>query len=143
MGTNCKAKLTIKAKWEYVGTVASKLLGAEATKKPLGDSYYAVIKGFDHNSFKTTGSPEYIYIMAIGSVENPAAKIALTLGLVRFFGGEITYNDATCDHPVKFPTPKWIGATNGLDWQRLHQEILDLKPLAAEDIEKCQKWAAY
>jgi hypothetical protein len=173
MGINCSAKLSNKATWEYVGMVASVLLGAKATKQKLGaDSFHAVVEGFNRNTWKPTSMPEYIYILVNGFVDNPVAKaiqdtdelpyhmwygleqrslypkataekIALTLALVKFFGGEITYNDASCDGPETFPVPKYIGAQGGKEWQRLHQEILDLKPLTQADIDACKKWAAY
>jgi hypothetical protein len=171
MGVNCTVELSPKATWEYVGMVASKLLGAKATKEPIGTSFYAIIEGFNGGSFKPTSFPQYIYILVSGDVANPAAKliqdsdglpyhmwyglesrwfnpkataakIALAKGIVKFFGGKITYNDST-DKEEIFKAPSYIGAADGFPWQRLHQEIIDLPPLSIRNINECEKWAAY
>lgn len=71
-----------------------------------------------------------------------AAKIALAEGICKFFGGRIIYNDAT-DKKRTFQTPRYIGATNGKKWERLHQALFDLTPLSTADLKRCTKYAAY
>lgn len=71
-----------------------------------------------------------------------AAKIALAEGICKFFGGRITYNDAT-GAARSFKAPAYIGAEDGKPWYRLQQALLDIKPLTQKDIERNQKHAAY
>lgn len=71
-----------------------------------------------------------------------AAKIALALGIVKFFGGRITYNDA--EGPTRsFKTPRYIGAENGKPYDELQKAMLALKPLTQKDIGRVRKYAAY
>ena len=118
-----------------------------------------------------TDQPAYIYLLLHGDEKNPvmqaiaesdgtpyqfwygienrflypratAAKIALCVGLVKFFGGSITYNDAEGKKRT-FKPPRYIGAEDGKPWRQYQDAQLALKPLTQKDIDRCRKYAAY
>jgi hypothetical protein len=122
------------------------------------------------NRFAPTFMPQYIDILVDGDLENPvlkeigksdsipyqlwygletrsfypkasAAKIALIRGIVKFFGGKITYNDST-DEGRTYPRKIKKGESDKAFYQ-FQDALLKLKPLTQQDIDDCQQYAAY
>ena len=73
-----------------------------------------------------------------------AAKIALCVGLVKFFGGKIDFND--CDNRQvdrRYKPRPDIHATDGEEWDHLQRRIIAVKPLTAADVAKYEKYSGY
>lgn len=72
--------------------------------------------------------------------------IAVGKGLVKFFGGEVDYND--CDSiDVDFKVKKKINSkvcpSDGVPWQEFQKRKFDLQPLTKEDFQEAQERSAY
>lgn len=133
--------------------------------------WHAAVEGFGYGKFEATHTPDYIDILISGDVSNPvskalqdgdsmpyrlwygierkslypkatAAKIALAEAITKFFGGKITYNDCT-DESASFPIRRWIGDESNAAFERFQVELMELKPLGKQDIDRCAKYAAY
>jgi hypothetical protein len=77
-------------------------------------------------------------------IGSTAENIAMGIRLVKFFGGEIDFND--CDEincNIKRPKRKDITACNGKSWDNFQKRIAKVKPLTLEDIWDCEKFASY
>lgn len=72
------------------------------------------------------------------------AKIALCVGLVDFFGGEVDFcdsDDSDVDYEVERRSD--IHATDGEEWNHLNNRILAVEPITAEELYKYEEFAAY
>ncbi len=70
--------------------------------------------------------------------------IAVGLGLAKFFGGSVCFND--CDGKVnkRFKKPRRANnPSDGGPWHKFQHEMMAIKPLTAADPEAVRKFAAY
>lgn len=73
-----------------------------------------------------------------------AAKIALCVGLVKFFGGTVDFNDCDSVNINMRKTPrKPIAPSDGKPWVNFQKAMDTIKPLTEKDAERVKKWAAY
>lgn len=71
-------------------------------------------------------------------------NIAMGIGLVKFFGGEIYFSDSdSSDCDFKRPLRRDITACDGDAWAKFQRRIANLKPLTWEDIMSCEELATY
>ena len=101
---------------------------------------------------KSDGNPYHLsYHYEAGPLGEPllmpactAAKIALCVGLVKFFGGKVLYNDCAAKSPTlrRKPRPD-IHAEDNPDWDHFQRRILAVKPLTAADVAKYEKYSGY
>lgn len=73
-----------------------------------------------------------------------AAKIALCVGLVRFFGGTVDFSDCDAkDVNLRVKAKTDIHASDGPEWSEFQNRILAVQPITKDDIAKYEKFAAY
>lgn len=73
-----------------------------------------------------------------------AINIAMAVELVKFFGGEVDFNDSDAkDVDFKAPTKKDIQACNGEGWEKFQRRMAAVQPLTKAQVAEYQKYAAY
>ena len=79
------------------------------------------------------------------SPRSTALWIAIGIGLCKFFGGGIDYND--CDAGGinrRFPRKRKNNSPDdGKAWDLFQKEIMSIKPLSDKDLEKAEELASY
>lgn len=172
MGVNVKCYLAAGTRLRDVAMVAAALLGNKAAHSPISgsDSIFARVDGvlpFERTSMvlkldknnpaaaaiiKSDGNPYHLsYHYEAGPLGETllipactAAKIALCVGLVKFFGGKVLYNDCAAKSPTLRCKPRPdIHAEDNPDWDHLQRRILAVKPLTAADVAKYEKYSGY
>jgi hypothetical protein len=168
MGVDTLIRLPEDARLRDVGDVLGALAGLPVSKMELtGDAWYVRVKGVSIRGYDTI--PELAAISLHGAMVDgqeehfvswhwepeeggrllmPRATafwIAIGRGLVRFFGGEIVYNDCTgneadfkCKKPRKRNNPQ-----DGDEWQGFQEEKFEVKPITKKKLDQAEELAAY
>lgn len=173
MSTDTEIRLAPAARLGDVANVIGILLGCEKRLEPLGgDSFSCRVDGIKFSKIDSlpecvsihitpkTGVPRTIlYHFEYGGVSkggyytkiwrgmmpsSTAVNIALGVGLVKFFGGEVDFNDCDdTDIDFKSPECKDIRANDGVPWDTLQRRMFAIEPLSELEIKKYSKVAAY
>lgn len=71
--------------------------------------------------------------------------IAIGRGLIRFFGGSLSYSDVddTINETLPAKPTSFVHAEGGEAWYALQQAKLDVKPITLEELAHCATIAAY
>jgi hypothetical protein len=164
MGVNCDITLPGNARVKDVAQVIGRLSGCAAEKKHFsqGGGWYTEVKTVN---VKPSTMPECCYIYWQHNEDDRAVLyhfewessgnrglspnatawwIAAAKRLVDFFGGSVDFSD--CDSIdvdyAKEPSPL-NGASDGQEWEALHQAILDVQPITEAELDEAEKHAAY
>ena len=160
MGINVKCYLAAGTRLRDVAMVAAALLGNKAVHSPIAgsDGIFARVEGV--LPFERTSSVEMVYMILKLDKNNPAAAEIIKsdgnpyhlsyhyeagpLGVVKFFGGKVLYNDCAAKSPTlrRKPRPD-IHAEDNPDWDHFQRRILAVKPLTAADVAKYEKYSGY
>jgi hypothetical protein len=100
---------------------------------------------------KSDGNPYHLtYHYESGPMGEPllmpactAAKIALCVGLVKFFGGKVLFNDCAAKSPTFRRERRTDIHAADNPWDHFQKRILAIKPLTAADVAKYEKYSGY
>lgn len=171
MGVDCRVCLPAAAKFRDVADVIGILLGQPFGVEKLSgsDGIHVVVEGVEMKKsdaviecaeiiipskdrwffyhFEFSGPSYNDHDTQVGRgllLRSRAENIALAVGLVRFFGGSVDFNDADLsDCDFAWPEQPDIRANNGEAWNRYHERMAALKPLTKADIDQYKVDAAY
>lgn len=165
MGVACRIRLSPKVQIEDVATVISILLGNPKTKRELSEQcttceveHHIIPSGIGSECATIaipagTGLRQFLYHFEFDSGEtgargimptSTAANIALGVELVKFFGGDVDFND--CDEiDVDFSHQEApdLNKNDDANFISMEKRFFALKPLTGKQIKQYEKIAAY
>lgn len=162
MGVDCRVilpdRVRVRDVAEVIGILAGLNRSWDSTKS------WIEVEGV---KVETTSVPEMVSIILRGSLideqsdhsanfhfeGNPgrllfprstAFWIAVSKGLIDFFGGELDYNDSdSIDIDYKVPAKPNIAPEKGKDWYDFQEALYNIKPLTIYDLIDANQYAAY